>query len=410
MTGLRAGAEKVSMPSMSSPRPRSAGSARAGPMLTQVQVLRAIAAAAVAVRHAQHDAATLSLQNGHPFQPWNPIPWSAGVDVFFVISGLIMVHASRPLFATPGGGRVFLSRRIARIVPLYWGVTTLYVAVALLAPSLLNQTYINAWFVFASYLFIPAVRPDGIVQPAYELGWTLNYEMFFYVLFAAAISLPLRWAAATVLATLTALVLVGRLAAPLAEPLAFWTNPILLEFAFGVAIGVMLAQGVRFNRPTRAALVAGGLGALMLAAAYPELYRLLPRPVVYGLPAALIVAAAALGRNDGRPAGPLARWGAAAGDASYALYLLHPFAIRAIRILFWRTGLVTVLGPWLGPWIFVAVAVPFCLAAALLTYYCVEKPLTSRLRRLLGDSTQVTGYLPSVGIPAGSGGVPRPQD
>ncbi|MBN8939922.1 MAG: acyltransferase [Rhizobiales bacterium] len=368
-----------------------------------MQVLRAIAAASVAVRHAQHDAATLSQQNGHLFQAWNPIPWSAGVDVFFVISGLIMVHASQQLFATPGGSRLFLSRRIARIVPLYWAVTTLYVAVALFAPALLNQTYINASFVFASYFFIPAARPDGIVQPAYELGWTLNYEMFFYVLFAAAICLPLRWAAAALLTVLTTLVIAGRLAAPLAEPLAFWTNPILLEFAFGVVLGVMLAQGVRLSRRARAGLVAAGLAALMLAAAYPELYRVLPRPVVYGLPAALIVAAAALGQNRGQPAGLLARCGAAAGDASYALYLLHPFAIRAIRILFWQTGLVGLLGPSLGPWIFVAVAVPFCLLAALATYYCVEKPLTSRLRRMLGDAGKTSAYRPAVGIP-------RPQD
>ncbi len=398
------------MPSMPSHLRRSAGPARAGPMLTQVQVLRAIAAGAVALRHAQHDAATLSLQNGHVFHAWNPIPWSAGVDVFFVISGLIMVHASRQLFATPGGGRLFLSRRIARIVPLYWIVTTLYVAVALLAPTLLNQTYINARFILASYLFIPAVRPDGIVQPAYELGWTLNYEMFFYVLFAAAIALPLRWAAASVLATLTALVIAGQLAAPLGEPLAFWTNPILLEFAFGVVIGVMLAQGVRFDGPRRAALVAAGLFALMLAAAYPELYRVLPRPLIYGLPAALIVAAAALGTHGSQPAGLLARWGAAAGDASYALYLLHPFVIRALRIAFWRTGLLVWLGPWFGPWVFVAVAVPFCLMAALVTYYCLEKPLTRRLRHWLGDTSKDGGYLPAVGVSAGSGEMARPRD
>ncbi|WP_204329014.1 hypothetical protein, partial [Proteus mirabilis] len=88
-----------------------------------------------------------------------------------------------------------------------------------------------------------------------------------------AIGLPLRWAAAALLTVLTTLVVAGRLAAPLAEPLAFWTNPILLEFAFGVVLGVMLAQGVRLGRPARAGLVAGGLAALMLAAAYPELYR-----------------------------------------------------------------------------------------------------------------------------------------
>ena len=81
------------------------GTARNQPLqpttLVQVQVLRALAAGAIALHHAQWDAETLQLRSGHSFQAWNPIPWSAGVDIFFVISGLIMVHASQRLFAKP---------------------------------------------------------------------------------------------------------------------------------------------------------------------------------------------------------------------------------------------------------------------------------------------------------------------
>ena len=73
--------------------------------------------------HAQHDAATLAERAGGAFAPIAAFPWEAGVDVFFVISGFIMVYASAPLFTAPGGGRTFLARRIARIVPIYWAVT-----------------------------------------------------------------------------------------------------------------------------------------------------------------------------------------------------------------------------------------------------------------------------------------------
>ena len=348
--------------------------------LTQVQVLRAIAAASVAVRHAQHDAATLELQTGRTFQAWNPIPWSAGVDVFFVISGLIMVHASQQLFAKAGGARLFLLRRIARIVPLYWFVTTLYIGVALLAPTFLNQDYVDFGFVIKSYLFIPAIRPDGIVQPVYELGWTLNYEMLFYVLFAAAIALPMRWAVAALLATLTGLVVAGRLVTPLPEPFAFWTNPIILEFAFGVTIGMMCVWGLRPPGLARACVAGMGLAALMLAAAFPEVSAGLPRPLVYGLPAALIVWGAALAPGGRRPESHAARWGAGVGDASYALYLLHPFVIRATRVIFWRTGLTM----FLGPWAYIALALAISFTAALITYRWFEKPLTRYVRRLLG--------------------------
>jgi exopolysaccharide production protein ExoZ len=360
------------------------GTARNQPLqpttLVQVQVLRALAAGAIALHHAQWDAETLQLRSGHSFQAWNPIPWSAGVDIFFVISGLIMVHASQRLFAKPGGARLFLTRRIARIVPLYWATITVYVAIGLLAPSLLNQSYMEPWFVAASYLFVPAARPNGVVQPVYELGWTLNYEMLFYVLFAAAIVLPLRWASAALLAILAALVIVGQLAAPLPEPFAFWTNPILLEFAFGVMIGLMCVSGIRLRSLTRAGLAATGLAALVLVAAFPKGAGELPRLLIFGLPAALIVGAAALTSSGSGRVSLLAKWGVAAGDASFALYLLHPFVIRATRVVFWQTG----LSVHLGPLAFVVVALVASLGVGLISYRYFEKPLTRCTRRLLG--------------------------
>lgn len=348
--------------------------------LVQVQVLRALAAGSVALRHAQWDAATLQGQAGLSFQAWNPIPWSAGVDIFFVISGLIMVHSSQQLFGKPGSARLFLARRIARIVPLYWATITLYLGMGILAPRLLNQSYTSPWFVAASYFFIPAARPNGVVQPVYELGWTLNYEMFFYALFAVAIVLPLRRASTVLLAVLVALVVVGQLAAPLPQPFAFWTDPILLEFALGVMIGISCVYGTRLGGFARLGLAATGLAALMLAAAFPDVTRGLPRPLVYGLPAAMIVSSVALVSSGPGRFKLLARWGAAAGDASFALYLLHPFVIRTTRIVFWQTGLGTVLGPWA----FVVAALAASFAVGLISYRCFERPLTRYARRLLG--------------------------
>ena len=394
------GQEPMAAASTSSMRHRSERSTPVEPgqrqTLTQVQVLRALAATSVALRHAQHDAATLESEAGRAFQAWDPIPWSAGVDIFFVISGLIMVHTSRQLFAKTGGARLFLSRRIARIVPLYWSVTTLYLAVALLAPTFLNQTYINFRFVIESYFFIPATRPDGVVQPLYELGWTLNYEMLFYVLFAAAIVLPMRWAVTVLLTALVGMVLAGRLAAPLREPFAFWTDPIILEFAFGVVIGIMCTSTLRPSGFIRACVAATGLAALMLAAAFPDISIGLARPVVYGIPASLIVWSAALAPSELRHESRAARWGAGVGDASFALYLLHPFVIRAMRIIFWRTGLILLLGPWT----FIALALATTFGVALITYRLFEKPLTGRARRLLGVGSGARQQLRPFPVPA----------
>jgi exopolysaccharide production protein ExoZ len=382
---------------MSSPLRQPAAPASGSNGLASIQVLRGIAALSVAVRHSQHEAGTLP---GLSFHAWDPIPWSAGVDVFFVISGLVMVYSSQRLFARPGSSRVFMTRRVARIVPLYWASTTLYLAVVLAAPALLNQSYFNSWFIVASYLFVPFRRPDGVIQPVYELGWTLNYEMFFYALFAAAIVLPLRRATATVILSLVLLVLAGCLVQPLSGPFAFWSDPIILEFAMGVALGLAVSRGLKIGLPVRLVLAAAGLGGLMLAPAATDLTPGLTRPLVYGVPAALIVMGTGLGAANHAPEGRFVRWASAVGDASYALYLFHPFVIRFLHVLFVRSGLAVALGPRLGPWSLVAIALPACLGTALLSSHYVEKPVTRWMRRVLGDGPRRPEAAPAEGTPA----------
>jgi len=341
--------------------------------LLYIQILRAGAALSIAVLHAQHDTEALAARLGRPFERIDQFPWAAGVDVFFVISGFIMVYASRAMFASSGAQRTFLTRRMARIVPLYWTVTTLYLAVALASPALLNSEIIAPWPVIASYLFLPFERPDGLVQPVYSLGWTLNFEMYFYVLFALALVWPLRKAVPVLTAVLGALVVLGQ-AFRLPEPLAFWTSPLILEFAFGIWLGLLKAEGFVLPRPVRAALAAGALGLLLVSGSTG-----LPRVLAYGLPAALLVAAAALGVEREKAMAWPARIGVALGDASYALYLVHPFVIRAGRELALRTG----LGAAIGPWGYLVLVVLGALLASVLVFRLFERPATELARRWL---------------------------
>ena len=219
--------------------------------LPHIQLLRAFAALCVVAFHAQNDASVVAARLGKAFTRSEAFPWLAGVDIFFVISGFIMVYASARLFGSAQGPRIFLAHRIARIVPLYWATTMLYLAVVLLAPALLNSEYLAPGFVTSSFLFIPAARPDGLVQPLYSLGWTLNYEMFFYALFAIAVAFPRQRAVAALIGALILIVGLGQTLAPLPQPLAFWSDPIILEFAFGMALGWASAEGFFLNGPAR---------------------------------------------------------------------------------------------------------------------------------------------------------------
>ncbi|MXQ10132.1 acyltransferase [Microvirga makkahensis] len=336
-----------------------------------MQILRACAALAVAVHHAQFDASALSARFGWQFQPFDLIPWAAGVDVFFVISGFIIVYSSDKLFGSPGARRIFLTRRMGRVVPLYWTATSLYLVVALALPGALNSEVLEPGFILGSYLFIPLARPDGHVQPLYSLGWTLNYEIYFYLLFAAVLVWPKRRAVLVLVGTMSAAVVIGRMAS-LPQPLRFWTDPIILEFAFGMVLALLRREGLVLSRGLRAGLAVCGL-ILLIGLSDSAM----PRLFAYGLPAALFVAAAALGADrEGRETW-LAGMGGALGDASYALYLIHPFSIRAGREIIARAG----FGTFIGPWVYIVLVLAGAVLASLLVFRWYERPLTEWFRQ-----------------------------
>lgn len=358
-------------------------------MLIFVQILRAVAAAMVVWHHARHEAGLLAACGaGETLSPDTVLPWWAGVDLFFVISGLVIVLASRPLVGLPGGRGHFLAHRIARVAPLYWLTTLLYLALALAVPSLLGEAGAlvrDPAFVAASFLFWPLARPDGAVQPLYGLGWTLNYEMAFYALFALGLGFTLRGAVVWLCAVLVALVTAGTLVA-LPMPLAFWADPIVLEFALGALLGLARVSGLRLPPVLRIGLTLLGAAGFLLAARQLQDGAEVPgfaRPLLVGLPALLLVAAAALGPSRDRagitalpaPMRGLARL----GDASYALYLTHPFALRAGREALLRLG----LAPALHPWGAMLAMTGLALAVSLAVHAVVERPLTERLRSFL---------------------------
>ncbi|MFC6746661.1 acyltransferase family protein [Methylobacterium persicinum] len=313
--------------------------------------------------------------------PGTLLPWWAGVDLFFMISGLVIVLASRRLVGEAGARRRFLAHRIARVVPLYWLTSLAYLALALAAPGLLGEAGALArdpGYVAASFLFWPVARPDGSIQPLYGLGWTLNDEMAFYAVFALGLGFGLRGAVAWLVIVFGGLVAAGAVIA-LPLPIGFWADPIVLEFALGAGLGLARMAGLRLPPFARAGLAGLGLAGFLLAALYLGGGGEVPgftRPILVGLPALLLVAGAALGPGGGAMPSLPVRALARLGDASYALYLVHPFALRAGREGLVRFGLA---GP-LHPWGSLVVMVSLAVVAALVVHLFVEAPLTRRLR------------------------------
>ncbi len=341
-----------------------------------IQVLRALAAFMVAIHHVQPDAAVVAARAGLSFTRSDLLPWMAGVDIFFVVSGFIMVHASQDLFGRDDAAHLFLKRRLARIVPLYWAMTTLFLLVGLAVPAVLNSGVPSLQQILGSYLFWPVVSTQGMVQPVYSLGWTLNYEMLFYVLFAAGLMLPRAWTLPAITLALALLVGVESLKGPLSPPFGFWGQPIVLEFAAGMGIAVLRQKGLRLHGAVRITVAMAGAALLVMAAHIPGTEGPWSSVLWRGGAAILLMLAAGCGREGIVPLPPVKAL-AAVGDASYALYLVHPFVIRGMREVVLRLGLYS-------PALYIALALAGSVVAALLVYRFFEKPATRLARRWLG--------------------------
>ncbi len=170
----------------------------------------------------------------------------AGVDIFFVISGVIMWRVSSNLEARPP---VFLWRRLTRVAPLYWLTTLFVAALCVVWPAFLPNVH-PAWaHVALSLAFIPHLDPTGLPFPLLPSGWSLNYEAVFYCVFAGALLAPRRHRTAVVAGALTAIVLFGLL---VCQPAYFLgANPMLLQFAAGVALADLAERAEVVGRPAR---------------------------------------------------------------------------------------------------------------------------------------------------------------
>ncbi len=340
-------------------------SAVASTRVVTIQYLRAIAASLVVLHHAFSVPALASFY---------PRPYgSYGVDLFFVISGYIMWSTTAD---GSRGPRRFWTARIVRIVPLYWIFTTLYIAVALAVPSALFSGTLDPLHILKSYLFVPAVHPaTGLVLPVYMLGWTLNYEMFFYLVFGLCLLIPAqRWRLTVLVGALLLLVATGSAARPSGAVAEIYTNPLLLEFAAGAVLARVAARLQDASPAIGWSLIGGAVCWLLVAYTREALPSLI---VAHAVPAvATVVGALILEPRARRRPSPL---GLFLGDASYSLYLAHPVAQRA-----WYFAAVRVMGTAsLASEAFLLISmVVVGLAGGAVTYLFVEKPILRAGRRL----------------------------
>ena len=292
--------------------------------LRTIQAARAIAANLVVFSHLFFVEAKYTASG---ILPAFTLYGIAGVDLFFVISGFIMVAVA----GRDRGPIEFLWRRATRIYPTYWLVSLMVLATTLIAPTFVNSSITTPISLWRSFLLIP-----DRTFPLLAVGWTLVYEMYFYLAFA--IFLALRISVFTGLIAWGALILVIAATVPdqvASSPvLRVIVSPLTAEFMMGAFVGMLWRR-----RRVPGALAAGavGLAGLIVSIVYiaPMLslaaspYLDSWRVIIFGIPVALIVYAL-IGLEQLYPSGRPAKLLVALGDWSYATYLIHVLIISAI--------------------------------------------------------------------------------
>jgi peptidoglycan/LPS O-acetylase OafA/YrhL len=337
-----------------------------------IQLLRALAALTVAAVHLAWAFAD-HIRPGLGIGPASrgELPGQVAVMVFFVISGFVMVVSSRGLFGQPGARRVFWARRVIRIMPPYWIATGL---LALVFLTLFPQPIDPRRFA-QSLLLIPHWPANGAIRPLPFLwvGWTLFYEMMFYALFGLFVAWRREAAIAAILAVLGALALAGLKIPPENAVIYAASRPITLVFGAGMVLALWRERGGCAPAWLRWAALAGLAATLWLVPEPDNRAAMSFDFLAWAALPALLITFAALSGPLALPAPALVN---RAGDASYAIYLLH---VPLAWFWLWFWGRLPFFDA--GPWDYWLSAMAATCGIGWLFFRWIERPMTLALNR-----------------------------
>jgi exopolysaccharide production protein ExoZ len=275
-------------------------------MIINIQLLRGVAALAVVFCHAGY------VIPGTIHTDYLAVP------VFFVISGFIMTHITR---VSSNG---FLSYRLIRIVPLYWLATAFYAALVVLIYPVIGKhsdNFITLATLLSDMFFIPRLDSHGaVIDPVLSVGWTLNLEMYFYLLFAGALCISRRFAPAIVAVAVLFIWFLG-LYFHLPSPLGFYSHSYVVYFPLGIATYYAAQFPIQQAKIGMLAAFTGAVALIGFAiTGLQSMGFVAPLCIVLGV--VLLERGGVVCRS---------RLAITLGASSYALYLCHSFLVGLLR-------------------------------------------------------------------------------
>ncbi len=298
-----------------------------------------------------------------------------GVDIFFCISGFIM------MYVTSKNTEHFLIKRLIRIVPLYYMITIFTYILLLVFPRMFMTTTAEFSYVIKSFFFIPYEIGD-VIQPIVRVGWTINYEMFFYILFFISMKISKKYRGVICSCLLLVLAFLGELFVLPTTFLTFYCSELLIEFAFGILSFYLCEKIFVFLKAKEKKSFSTFLLLICLAVIFAGFWLFISennnmvvpyfsRVINWGIPAFFIfVAAFIIGCILKMP-----KWLSFLGDISFSLYLLHYYPITFISRITQKYDSIPLKV------LLSVVGIAIVIGISTISYYLIEKKLSSYLKK-----------------------------
>ncbi|WP_340680673.1 acyltransferase [Paraglaciecola sp.] len=347
--------------------------------LQTIQWLRGIAALLVTLVHAANEVNEIFINSPITI----PHNFVIGVDLFFIISGFIMVYTTKKYNTGFSSSLLFMRKRIVRVVPIYWFYSLLAIFSVVLLSKYMSNPSVDYFHILRSFFFIPSYYPGtDSIQPILRVGWTLNYEMYFYVLFSLSLMLTSKF---RVIVTSSLFIFIFILCQKQDDVFTqFYSNNIIFEFILGMLIAEL------FLRPKFDVFFVGyrsfiffitlSITAYLTLVGQSDINDLNYRGFQFGIPAAfLFIAFLSLDSVLSKMSidkNLIVRIISYLGDSSYTLYLSHLFCIVGMNVIIKKLFSIDVAYAW--PY-FILVILFTCTFSYLLYFY-IEKKVVSSLR------------------------------
>jgi len=287
--------------------------------IVSIQLLRVVAALSVVYVHCADGIVCRSFRTTGRF----------GVDIFFVISGFVIAYV---VSRGEGGAGNFLIKRVIRIEPMYLFVTIIMTLTAVIFPGLIKNNEVSVSGFIKSILFIPGPENGG--SPVLDQGWTLNYEMLFYVVVFLCVLFAKNKRYLTISCALALVFIMAVLQFGNTDNfiLNYYGPSMFLEFIYGIILYHLYTlfettnRRISVNRWVKIIALASSAifwYGFMIYCDMGDHYLSISRGIILGIPAAAVAGSVLFLEKEIRYDNKAIRFLAEIGEASYVMYLIH---------------------------------------------------------------------------------------